>query len=253
MTTATSVIGGRQIAWDRRRRALAAFWRRYRKDRSGMIGLVILVVMILVALAAPLLASSRGLNPGLATYPANAGPALRYPLGTDSDGRSVLTELIWGSRISLLIGFAATFLSMVIGAIIGIVAGHFGTLRNWFGRQTDNVLMRITDWFLVIPFLPLAIVLARTLGPSLHVIIFVIGITSWPGTAWIIRAQGARGRDQAVPRTVPGPRRRPLAPDVQARAAERDAASAGQHDPDRGRHDLVRDHALVPRPRRPDQ
>jgi peptide/nickel transport system permease protein len=188
-TTATPAMDARQIAWDRRRRALAAFWRRYRKDRTGMIGLVVLVVMILVALAAPLLASSRGLNPGLATYPANAGPALKYPLGTDSDGRSVLTELIWGSRISLLIGFAATFLSMVIGAIIGIVAGHFGTLRSWFGRQTDNVLMRITDWFLVIPFLPLAIVLARTLGPSLHVIIFVIGITSWPGTARIIRAQ----------------------------------------------------------------
>jgi len=180
---------GRQIAWDRRRRALAAFWREYRKDRGGMIGLAILVVMILIALAAPLIANSRGLDPRLANYPANAGPGWKYPLGTDSDGRSVLTQLIWGSRISLLIGFAATFLSMVIGAVIGIVAGHFGTMKNWLGRQTDNVLMRVTDWFLVVPFLPLAIVLARTLGPSLHVIIFVIGITSWPGTARIIRAQ----------------------------------------------------------------
>jgi peptide/nickel transport system permease protein len=179
----------RAITWDRRRRALGQFWRRYRKDRNGMIGLVILVVMIVVALAAPVLASSRGLNPVLATYPPNAGPSVHYLLGTDADGRSVLTELIWGSRISLLIGLAATFLSMVIGAIIGIVAGHFGTLNHWFGRSTDNVLMRFTDWFLVIPFLPLAIVLARTLGPSLHVIIIVIGITSWPGTARIIRAQ----------------------------------------------------------------
>lgn len=168
---------------------MTSLWVRYRKDRSGLVGLGVLVVMIVVALAAPLIASSRGLNPGLATYPPNAGPGWHYPLGTDSDGRSVLTELIWGSRISLLIGFAATFLSMVIGAVIGIVAGHFGTLRSWLGRQTDNVLMRVTDWFLVIPFLPLAIVLARTLGPSLHVIIFVIGITSWPGTARIIRAQ----------------------------------------------------------------
>jgi peptide/nickel transport system permease protein len=192
-TTETAVpppaADARRIASDRRRKALAAIWREYRKDRSGMAGLGILIVMIVVALAAPLLASSRGLNPALANYPANVGPALHYPLGTDADGRSVLTELIWGSRISLLIGFAATFLSMVIGAIIGIVAGHFGTLKSWFGRQTDNVLMRVTDWFLVIPFLPLAIVLARTLGPSLHVIIFVIGITSWPGTARIIRAQ----------------------------------------------------------------
>jgi peptide/nickel transport system permease protein len=183
------VLTPRKIAWERRRRALARFWQEYRKDRDGMIGLVILVLMIAAALAAPLLASSRGLNVTLATYPVNAGPGWHYPLGTDADGRSVLTELIWGSRVSLLIGFAATGLSMVIGAVIGIVAGHFGTLNSWFGRQTDNVLMRVTDWFLVVPFLPLAIVLARTLGPSLHVIIIVIGITSWPGTARIIRAQ----------------------------------------------------------------
>jgi peptide/nickel transport system permease protein len=187
--TAPALRSARSITWSRRRRALAQFWQRYRRDRNGMVGLVILVLMIVVALAAPVLASSRGLNPVLATYPPNAGPSLHYPLGTDADGRSVLTELIWGSRISLLIGFAATFLSMVIGAIIGIVAGHFGTLNHWFGRTTDNVLMRFTDWFLVIPFLPLAIVLARTLGPSLQVIIIVIGITSWPGTARIIRAQ----------------------------------------------------------------
>jgi peptide/nickel transport system permease protein len=181
--------GGRGITWQRRRKSLARFWRLYRKDRNGMIGLIILVVMIIVALAAPVLANSRGLDPVLATYPANALPGWHYPLGTDADGRSVLTELIWGSRISLLIGFAATMLSMVIGAVIGIVAGHFGTVNHWFGRQTDNVLMRVTDWFLVVPFLPLAIVLAKTLGPSLHVIIIVIGITSWPGTARIIRAQ----------------------------------------------------------------
>ncbi|HEU5417021.1 MAG TPA: ABC transporter permease [Streptosporangiaceae bacterium] len=172
----------RQIARARRRRALAAFWREYRKDRGGMTGLIILVVLIIVALAAPLLASSKGLSAAYSTYPPNAGPGWHYPLGTDADGRSVLTLLIWGSRISLLIGFTATLLSMVIGALIGIVSGHFGKI-------IDNVLMRVTDWFLVVPFLPLAIVLAKTLGPSLGVIIFVIGVTSWPGTARIIRAQ----------------------------------------------------------------
>jgi peptide/nickel transport system permease protein len=175
-------LTARRIVWDRRRRALARFWQRYRKDRNGMAGLVIMALMVAVAVGAPLLASSRGLNPIYATAPPNAGPSWHYPLGTDADGRSVLTELIWGSRISLLIGFTATLLSMVIGALIGIVAGHFG-------RLIDNLLMRFTDWFLVIPFLPLAIVLAKTLGQSLGVIIFVIGITSWPSTARIIRAQ----------------------------------------------------------------
>jgi peptide/nickel transport system permease protein len=172
----------RQLSWARRRRALAAFWREYRKDRSGVAGLIFLTVLVILALAAPLLANSRGLSAALSTNPANAGPGWHYPLGTDADGRSVLTELIWGARISLLIGFTATLLCVVIGAVVGIVAGHYG-------KVTDNLLMRVTDWFLVVPFLPLAIVLAKTLGPSLGVIIFVIGITSWPGTARIIRAQ----------------------------------------------------------------
>ena len=172
----------RQLSWARRRRALAAFWSEFRKDRSGVFGLIFLTVLVILALAAPLLANSRGLSAALSTNPANAGPGWHYPLGTDADGRSVLTELIWGARISLLIGFTATLLCMVIGSVVGIVAGHFG-------KVTDNLLMRVTDWFLVVPFLPLAIVLAKTLGPSLGVIIFVIGITSWPGTARIIRAQ----------------------------------------------------------------
>ena len=172
----------RQLSWARRRRALAAFWREFRKDRSGVVALIFLIVLVILALAAPLLANSRGLSAALSTNPANAGPGWHYPLGTDADGRSVLTELIWGARISLLIGFTATLLCMVIGAVVGIVAGHYG-------KVTDNLLMRVTDWFLVVPFLPLAIVLAKTLGPSLGVIIFVIGITSWPGTARIIRAQ----------------------------------------------------------------
>jgi peptide/nickel transport system permease protein len=181
-SSAAPAGSARQIARTRRRLALARFWREYRQDTGGMIGLGVLVLLVLIALAAPVLASSRGLSVTSATYPVNAGPAWRYPLGTDADGRSVLTVLIWGARISLLIGFTATLLSMVIGALIGIVAGHFG-------KVIDNLLMRVTDWFLVVPFLPLAIVLARTLGPSLGVIIFVIGVTSWPGTARIIRAQ----------------------------------------------------------------
>ena len=234
----------RQLSWDRRRRALAAFWREFRKDRSGMVGLIFLIVLVILALAAPLLANSRGLSAALSTNPANAGPGWHYPLGTDADGRSVLTELIWGARISLLIGFTATLLSMVIGAVVGIVAGHFG-------KVTDNLLMRVTDWFLVVPFLPLAIVLAKTLGPSLGVIIFVIGITSWPGTARIIRAQALAvetrpylERSRALGAGHWHQMVRHVLPNV-------DAAAAGQHDPDRGRRDPGRDHAVLPGPGRP--
>ncbi len=114
--------------------------------------------------------------------PAWAHPSAEFPLGTDHLGRSVLTQFIWGSRISLLVGLAATLIAIVIGSLVGITAGYFG------GRL-GGILMRITEWFLVIPFLPLAVALAAVLGPSITNIILVIGVTSWPSTARLIRAQ----------------------------------------------------------------
>lgn len=153
-----------------------------------MIGLGILAVMVLVAVFANLLASSDGLSVIHANGPLDATPSASYPLGTDADGRSVLTVLIYGSRISLLIGVTATVISVALGALVGITAGHFLGVGR-FGKWVDNVLMRITDWFLVIPFLPLAIALAIALGRSTFVLIVVVGLTSWPGTARIVRAQ----------------------------------------------------------------
>ena len=91
---------------------------------------------------------------------------------------------------------------MVIGAVVGIVAGHFGK------AGTDNVLMRVTDWFLVVPFLPLAIVLAKTLGPSLGRDHLRDRHHLWPGTARIIRAQALAVETRPVPGAVPGAGRR---------------------------------------------
>lgn len=172
----------RAIARRRRRAAAGRAWRLYRADRAGVAGLMILVVVVVLALLAPALASSDGLDVTRATGTPLSGPSRGFPLGTDDDGRSVLTLVLWGARISLLVGLLATVISVLIGATVGIMAGHF---RGWLGA----LLMRVTDWFLVIPFLPLAIVLATVLGRSLFNIILVIGVTSWPGTARIIRAQ----------------------------------------------------------------
>jgi peptide/nickel transport system permease protein len=148
-----------------------------------MIGLVFLVLVVLMALAAPLLADEAGLRAINATdNPAFASPSDFGRLGTDALGRDVLTQLIWGSRISLLVGLAATVLAMLIGSTVGIAAG-------FFGGHVGGLLMRLTEWFLVIPFLPLAIALAAILGPSIQNIIIVIGITSWPSTARLIHAQ----------------------------------------------------------------
>ena len=173
----------RQIAWLRRRRALAAAWQEFRHHPPGMVGLVVLTLIVLMALAAPLLADESGLRAINTTEnPVWASPSEFSPLGTDNYGRSIMTQFIYGARISLVVGLAATVLAMVIGSVVGIVAGFLG---GWVG----GALMRITEWFLVIPFLPLAIVLAVVLGPSIQNIILVIGITSWPQTARLIRAQ----------------------------------------------------------------
>lgn len=175
----------RRIARERRRTARRAFWRTYRRDREGMLGLVLLVLFGAVALAAPLLADRAGLARINGTGPPQAAPSLSFPFGTDDDGRSVLTMVIWGSRISLLVGLSATVISMVIGTLVGIAAGHF---RGSGG----GILNRLTEWFLVIPYLPLAIVLATVFPPAVPkiiAIIVVIGVTSWSGTARLVRAQ----------------------------------------------------------------
>jgi len=176
-----------------RRRRLAAWkrvWTQFRQRRSGMVGLCILVFFVVVALAAPVLADSSGLDVTKATGPLLAPPSSQYWLGTDENGRSVLTLLIWGARISLFVGLMATLISMIIGTVIGLVSGYFG---GWVGRIT----FRVTEWCLVIPFIPLAIVLATVLGRGLFNIVIVIGVTSWPGTALLIRSQTLSIKERA--------------------------------------------------------
>jgi peptide/nickel transport system permease protein len=160
-----------------------ATWRLFRSDRLAVGGLVVLALVVVMALAAPLLADRAGLAAvGSGANPTWDPPSVSFPLGTDHLGRSVATQFVWGARISLLVGLAATVLTIAIGSLVGITSG-------FFGRYADSVLMRLTDWFLVIPFLPLAIVLAKVLGPSVWNVILVIGLTSWPSTARLIRAQ----------------------------------------------------------------
>jgi peptide/nickel transport system permease protein len=153
--------------------------RTIRRRPAAMAGLLFLVAMTITAILAP----------WIAPYPLHeqVGPVFGHPswqhlLGLDDGGIDMTTLLIWGSRTSLVVGFAATFVSMVIGGTIGVVAGYFG-------GGTDNVLMRITDYFLVIPDVPLMIVVAAIWGPSLFHIIIVIGILLWTSTARVIRAQ----------------------------------------------------------------
>jgi peptide/nickel transport system permease protein len=179
---APRTLSARGIVRARKRAARARFLAEYRRQTAGLVGLAVLVAFIALALLAPVLFSSSELDVTHATGGTLRPPSGGYWLGTDEAGRSVLALVAWGARISLLVGFAATVISMAIGTIVGIASGHFGT---WVGA----ILERLTDWFLVIPFLPLAIALSTVLGASLLNVIVVIGVTSWPGTARLVRAQ----------------------------------------------------------------
>jgi peptide/nickel transport system permease protein len=177
-----AVPSARTMRRTRRVRALKSSARLFAKNKMGMAGLAILTVFVVLALFADVLVPEARLSvteaPGAPLEP----PSSRFWLGTDELGRSVLDLVIQGSQISLLVGFLATAISMVIGSLVGISAGYFG-------GGIGALLMRFTDWFLVIPFLPLAIVLGAILGRSLFVIALVIGLVTWAGTARVVRAQ----------------------------------------------------------------
>ena len=163
-------------------RTLDRFWRDFRRSPMGVGGLAILAVAAAVALAAPLLADVRGTREAFATGPPLAAPSLAYPFGTDLFGRSVLSLTIWGTRVSLLVGFAASAIAVAIGVGVGLTAGYVG------GR-VDGALNAVANWFLVIPWIPLAIALAAILGPTILNVVVVIGVTSWASMARLVRAQ----------------------------------------------------------------
>ncbi|MCL5788244.1 MAG: ABC transporter permease [Candidatus Marsarchaeota archaeon] len=109
------------------------------------------------------------------------GPSFHHLLGTNEVGQDILSLVIWGSRVSLLVGFLATAVAITVGTTIGVAAGYFGT-------AADEVLMRLTDFFLVVPAVVLAIIVAALLGNSLLNVVLIIGLLSWPPTARIVRS-----------------------------------------------------------------
>jgi len=162
---------------------LSGFWRTFSKNRMGVVGLVMLVVAIVVAIFAPLISPyDPRTSKGLTSSDIYNAPSAEHWLGTDDAGKDVFSSFIYGSRVSLIVGFFAAFISIVIGGVIGIVAG-------FYGGRTENLLMRFTDLLLVIPDLPLIVVIVALTKPSLLNIIFVIGLLGWTTTARIVRSQ----------------------------------------------------------------
>jgi peptide/nickel transport system permease protein len=161
------------------RRRLAAIGRAGRQEPVAVAGVGVLALAVLLALLAPLIAPY---DTGQSVGPGFAPPSGSHPLGLDDVGADILSLLIWGARTSLLIGFLAAAFAVTIGAIVGLAAGYFG-------RAVETVLVGVTDYFLVVPVLPLAIVAAALWGPSLRNEIVIIALLSWPITARTVRAQ----------------------------------------------------------------
>jgi len=154
-------------------------WQRLRRNRMAMIGGVIVLVMFVLAMAAPLL----GRDPGAIDIAVRLqAPSWNHPLGTDDLGRDVLTRILFGARISLLVGFVAVGIATAIGIALGAVAGYYG-------RWVDTLLMRFVDIMLCFPTFFLILAVIAFLDPSIWNIMIIIGLTGWMGVARLVRAE----------------------------------------------------------------
>ena len=159
-------------------------WNRFRRSKTAMAGLFIVIILILAALFADVIAPGNDMNPGFDMQdPDNvfARPSVRHPFGTDNFGRDIFARVIHGSRISLAVGFIVVGISMIIGTILGSIAG-------FYGKVADNIIMRLIDTLLSIPGILLAISIAAALGPGLFNVMVSVGISAIPSYARIVRA-----------------------------------------------------------------
>jgi peptide/nickel transport system permease protein len=156
---------------------LQTVFRRFRRHRLGMISLVVLLVIAGAALLAPWIAPY---DPNAIAGPFGAAPNSEFWLGTDQIGRDVLSRLLYGTRVSLLVGFMVTLIATATGVVLGLVSGYFGGV-------IDMVIMRFTDMIMSFPYILLVLVAAAIFKPGLWNIIWILGLVDWPGIARLVR------------------------------------------------------------------
>ncbi|HEX75935.1 MAG TPA: ABC transporter permease [Dehalococcoidia bacterium] len=185
------------------RRLIEYYWQRTQRNKLAVLGLSFIAFLILLALIGPFFT----LDPTLVNFEENNLPPVgfateesvyniytdefttteisgtwKHPLGTDSKGRDMLAMIISGARISLQVGLIATGIAITLGTIIGVLSAYLG---GW----ADNILMRFTDVMMTFPFFLLLVLIVFIFGPSLALIVLVIGITGWTGTARLLRSE----------------------------------------------------------------
>ncbi len=162
------------------RNRVANGWRLFSESTMGRVGLGIVLAIVLMGILAPYIAPYpyHELNIKEMLLP----PSWEHPLGTNHYGEDLLSRVIWGSRVSLFVGFSAAALSVIIGTLVGVVSGYYG-------GAPDSILMRITDLFLSVPTLPLMLIFAALFGKGVLNIILVLSILGWTGTARMVRSE----------------------------------------------------------------
>jgi peptide/nickel transport system permease protein len=156
--------------------------RRLARDRALVIGATIIVLLVLAAIFATPLATFPGDLTGFDPSQRLRPPGETYWLGTDRMGADIYSRLLFGARLTILIAVVATAASVLIGVPIGLVAG-------WYDRWFSGMLMRVSDVFLAVPQIVLAIAIAQTLGPAIHNVILALSVTYWPFWARLVYAE----------------------------------------------------------------
>lgn len=155
-------------------------WRRFRKNKLALVGLIIIAVVVFLVIAGPMIAQKD--YQFIDTSIKNQSPNAEYWFGTDELGRDIFTRVCYGGRISILIGVACTFVSFIIGTLLGGIAG-------FFGGKVDDFIMRLVEIIASIPYLVLVIILSFLLGRSMFSLVFAMTLVSWTGTARVVRGQ----------------------------------------------------------------
>ncbi len=180
-TTATQDMGQHRSLW-------GDVWSQFKTHRGALVGSAVFLIILLAVTIGPFIYDT---DPQFLDMRArNKGPSLDHPFGTDNLGRDMLAQVLHGGRVSMAVGITAMLISLILGTVIGVLAGFF--------KRLDGPLMRVTDLFLALPLLPLLLViimlfrdtLRSAFGPETGIfllIVFIIGVTSWMQTARIVR------------------------------------------------------------------
>jgi peptide/nickel transport system permease protein len=192
-------------------------WRQFKKSRLAVAALILVISLFVIAIFAPLIASDKSISIGgfkiSAPIPFSPnsydlsrileGPSFTHPLGTDGQGRDVLSQLVWGSRVSISVGFVAVGISVIIGILLGVLAGYYG-------GAVDIVISRLIEVMMCFPTFFLILAVLAFIGPSIYNIMIVIGLTSWTGVARLVRGEclKLRSREFVVAARVAGARDR---------------------------------------------